>query len=712
MRSATYQFEEFRVEPDQRAIFRGEERVALTPKVFDLLLIFIESPGEVLEKKELMDRLWPDSFVEEANLTQNVAVLRKALGDDSKPNRIILTVPGRGYRFIAKVKELDLAKNIEATGREPGNVEPVSDWKESRAVGVAAAGTAILAIALIFVVWWFAGQSSASTADVSRTVQLTAWSGLDLYPAISPDGSSIAFSSDRTGTFEIYVRQLVTGAREVQLTTDGAQNFQPSFSPDGSRIAYSSKLRGGIWVVPSTGGDARQLTQFGSRPAWSPDGTQIAFQSDPLNDLGSRVRNAMPPSTLWIVPATGGQPQQLTQPGKPLGGHGAPSWSPDGKRIVFDVNDWGSSELYSLSLDDRIVTHLEVGTHAASDPIYASDGRSVYFILDTGSALQNVPIAPSGKATGKPTSVFDASGARIRHAALDRSGKRLVYAALTTTSNVWVNSIGDSSADRTPVPLTKHAHTRTTMPTFSPNGRTIAFQSFTVGTLAHLWLMNADGSDQRQLSSRPGFSPVWSQDGSLIWFVSLNGRRSDMWSIDPATGLERKLFDFDEEALNARPSPDGSVVAFNSQRSGALNMWLIPMTGGEVKQITYDNEFAAFPAWSPDGQWIAYQLKRGEDTHVAIVPAGGGEPVQLTNERGQAWVNAWSADGDKVIYAGQRNGIWNVYAVSRRTREITQLTNFTKLNTYVRYPAVSPRFDKVAYEFAETTGNIWMAELK
>ena len=136
------------------------------------------------------------------------------------------------------------------------------------------------------------------------------------------------------------------------------------------------------------------------------------------------------------------------------------------------------------------------------------------------------------------------------------------------------------------------------------------------------------------------------------------------------------------------------------------------MTGGPAALMTFDEEFAGFPAWSPDGAWIAMQIKRGDDTHVAVMPAGGGEVIQLTDEKGQAWVNGWAADNDRIIFAGQRNGIWNVFSVSRTTREVRQLTDFERLNAYVRYPSISPLGDKVAYEYAETTGNVWMIELK
>ncbi|MBV9215926.1 MAG: winged helix-turn-helix domain-containing protein [Acidobacteria bacterium] len=99
-----YSFGDFRVDVSRRLLFSGAGRIALTPKVFDTLLVFLERPNEVLEKETMMELLWADSFVEEANLAQNIAVLRKALGDSKAEHKYIITVPGRGYRFAGAVQ--------------------------------------------------------------------------------------------------------------------------------------------------------------------------------------------------------------------------------------------------------------------------------------------------------------------------------------------------------------------------------------------------------------------------------------------------------------------------------------------------------------------------------------------------------------------------------------------------------------------------------
>lgn len=101
-----YEFDAFRVDPVRRRLVRGGEVVALTPKAFSILLVLLENRGEVVEKEELIRRVWGDAYVTEANLTQNVSALRKALGERANDHRFVVTVPGRGYSFVAEVNEI------------------------------------------------------------------------------------------------------------------------------------------------------------------------------------------------------------------------------------------------------------------------------------------------------------------------------------------------------------------------------------------------------------------------------------------------------------------------------------------------------------------------------------------------------------------------------------------------------------------------------
>src|SRR5207302_1114790 len=211
----------------------------------------------------------------------------------------------------------------------------------SRAGTAAAISIAIVASAA----WlWFPRRGRQPPPMRTEAVprQITTGSGLDGWPTFAPDGNSIAYSSDRSGHFEVWIRQLGAGGREIAVTSDGGQNVQPAWSPDGTQIAFCSAGRGGIWIVPSFGGAARQLTDFGSSPAWSPDGSRIVFQSDDLADFGASGYPAYSPSTIRTVSIADRKITPVTRPNVPPGGHGLPSWSPDGKTLVFVAYDLGT----------------------------------------------------------------------------------------------------------------------------------------------------------------------------------------------------------------------------------------------------------------------------------------------------------------------------------------------------------------------------------
>jgi DNA-binding winged helix-turn-helix (wHTH) protein len=104
--SHIYEFGPYRLDMAERRLLHGGESVPLTPKAFDLLLVLVEHRGHLLQKEELLEAVWRDAFVEEANLSYNISALRKALGESPEGGRYIETVPKRGYRFAAKVREV------------------------------------------------------------------------------------------------------------------------------------------------------------------------------------------------------------------------------------------------------------------------------------------------------------------------------------------------------------------------------------------------------------------------------------------------------------------------------------------------------------------------------------------------------------------------------------------------------------------------------
>src|SRR5215831_7609243 len=115
-----YEFGPFRLDAAEHLLLRDGEAVPLTPKAFDLLLALVERHGHLLEKDELLRTVWPDTFVEEANLASNISQLRKALGDGENGQRYIETAPKRGYRFVASVQEVEGESRRPSAESQPG----------------------------------------------------------------------------------------------------------------------------------------------------------------------------------------------------------------------------------------------------------------------------------------------------------------------------------------------------------------------------------------------------------------------------------------------------------------------------------------------------------------------------------------------------------------------------------------------------------------
>lgn len=148
-----YEFGEFRLEPEERRLLRGSETIPLTPKQFDLLQLLLESPGHLLDKEELQQKLWPNAFVEETNLTKGISLLRKTLGDTAEGDRFIETVPKRGYRFVAPVRKVNAASQY-STGDPEGSVATPAFQSGTRiSWRVLLLGVALVSSVAVLVLW-------------------------------------------------------------------------------------------------------------------------------------------------------------------------------------------------------------------------------------------------------------------------------------------------------------------------------------------------------------------------------------------------------------------------------------------------------------------------------------------------------------------------------------------------------------------------------
>jgi Tol biopolymer transport system component/DNA-binding winged helix-turn-helix (wHTH) protein len=733
-----FQFDTIQVDPQTFKILKDGSALPVEPKAFAVLVFLLHHHGRLVEKDELLDAVWKDSYVTPNALTRVIAQLRKTLGDDAKVARYIETVPTRGYRFIAEVKTLagenarngDRQRDYETNGnnetneKEAGPMEMVRMFRSFRVFRHLSSSAHWRAISFVVPsallaglgLWLWQQRTVSEKLSIARTVQITSSPLIDLYPAFAPDGQSLAYSALHNGHFEIFIKPLTPGSREVQVAADGSDNVQPSWSPDGKLIAFYSRKRGGIWVTPALGGVAKQIVDFGADPVWSPDGQWLAFQSEPQTDLNQTAFAALPPSTLWRVPATGGTPMQVTQKNQPPGGHGAPSWSPDSQRIAFVSYLPGRAEIGSVQTDGSDFQALANGAVNFYDPVFAPDGNFVFWTTGAGNfQLWRRPVSPAtGKPTGAAEEIANTGAALARYLTMAPDGKHIAYSSLMMANNIGSVAVSPQTGAATsaPILLTQDTHRRKTAPSFAADGSRIVYSMWRAGGPGELWLMGTDGSNARQLTAGLAGLPNWLPDGKRVSVVSKDGSDLRMWAVDVTSGKQEVLSPQTFPVALGKLSPDGSLFAFNAYANGTYNLSLLPLAGGAARQLTFDPELMGFPCWSRDSQWVAFEMKRGANTHVTILPRDGGTPQQITNEPGQSWPGGWAADHDRIAFAGLRDGLWNVYWVSRNTKTQMQLTNFTKPNSYVRYPTWSPRSDQIVYEYGETTGNVWLMELK
>ena len=198
-------------------------------------------------------------------------------------------------------------------------------------------------------------------ADGTTAVNLTNNPGFDGYPAWSPDGQTIAFSSDGSGSSQVYLMN-ADGSGQTQLTSGGG--IHPAWSPDGSRIAFSANEQ--IHVMNSDGSAITRLTTTaGNTPAWSPDGTRIAFMGG--GDFETDI---------FVMNADGSDVARLTTvPGIDAN----PDWSPDGTKIAFNSDRSGERHIHIMNPDGTGVTQLTFGNHSDIAPAWSPEGSKIAF---------------------------------------------------------------------------------------------------------------------------------------------------------------------------------------------------------------------------------------------------------------------------------------------------------------------------------------------
>jgi Tol biopolymer transport system component/DNA-binding winged helix-turn-helix (wHTH) protein len=706
----SYRFDQFVLDSlNLRLTANGASR-PLEPKSFRLLQFLIENRHRVVSKDEILRVVWEDVAVTDNALTRAVAQIRKALDDDPKQARFIETVPTVGYRFAGQVIEQVV----------PLSLAPLPDPKKFSPRLVATTAMALLAIVSGGV--WLAKQSSQTPRRVVAIRQITKSAGADFWPSFSPDGSHIAFSSNRSGLYEIYVRSLAPDGAEHQITADRQENIEPAWSPDGQYLAYVPRQHGGIRIIPASGGPARDLTDSGDSPQWAPNGRTLAIRLFGGNQNPSPDASA--PSSagpiLSLIDAEGGPARPLTEKGADPLNPSFPCWLADGRHIVFASKSPGPlgsglAGLWVVDSQTRGLSILHAGT-LPQYPVFSPDGRDLYF-ADEAAKVPGIWHARMGRnwAIESTEPLIPSGGAYSVHLNLSADGSRIAFSRRAGESAIWsvpLDSRGVAAGE--PKPLIRDRSFRNHDAHVSADGSKIVWTSFRADYSAEIYVANADGSSAAAVTPADQISgrPEWvGKELTLAYLVQKNGEWS-YW-VAPLQGRpERVLTALDlKHADRSRLSSDGTMLAAQVTTPGGLQVVVAGLRGGAVRILTPAARNIGFPCWSPDGHWIAAEERVHGDTTLVVLPSAGGEIRTVAKELSQYFPYDWSPDSSRIVFAGLSHGVWNIYWISVSTGKVEQLTHFTSQFGSVRYPAWSPKGDQILFEHNDLTSNIYIADL-
>jgi eukaryotic-like serine/threonine-protein kinase len=542
------------------------------------------------------------------------------------------------------------------------------------AVALAAAGLAALAT------WRLApGRAAAASAPVvTNLARLTRDIGRSDWPSWSPDGTFLAYASDRTGNSEIYVRR-GEGGHDVAITNDPSEDIQPAFSPDGASVAfvstrssetgliriagtYGRNVRtygGDLWVVPALGGAARRLAANANSPAWRPDGSAIVFISgveghravwevsgqggaprDVLTGEQSDlelVRIACSPDGRWIsledqqkglllMPAAGGKPRFLVQGY----GHG---WDAGTGRLYFSERSpqGGTRLVFVEGREDVFAARPSVVSLMMSSFLELAVTRDGLRIAapeqEFGRNLTRIALVPGGGGTTGPEEPLTTGQVIDSYPNVSPDNKRV--ATVSDVLGHMALRIVDAETHASERVALPGEDASQISPAWMPDGRHLLVSRTLEAARSGIWIVAVDGSRAEELATREGqgWTLDSSPDGMTIYYQNIAGNVQQVFALDLATREKRQLSDGPGDKFDTVPSPDGKTLAVTATKDGAVQLFRMPSTGGPMQQLTTGKERMRHPFWSPDGKWIYIQPSHG---NVYRVRAEGGPLEQVT----------------------------------------------------------------------------------
>lgn len=616
-----------------------------------------------------------------------------------------------------KLALVNMEKELPASEKIVPKRKPVTSREITVKFGVKKLYIPVLTfIVLLAVVAYFLFRSGPKFTDIiiGQTQQITHAPGLEIDPAISPDGKLIAYSAGPEIMMNLYIRQ-IAGGRTIALTESLIGDYRwPQWSPDGTNIAFHSS--GAIYIMPALGGIPKQLVESPSEgihnSSWSPDGTQIAYTQG---------------KNIYVCSVDGSDPRKVAEAYEPY----CLSWSPDGSKIAYVsgnssfifgkpyLGNIAPSSIWIVSLGNGDSVQITKNQSLDVSPVWTPDGRNILFVSTQGGNrdIFQLPLNSSSEPSGPPVRLTTGLNAHTISIAAD--GKKLAYSVFTSSANIWSIRLpkGEAISISEAQPVTEGNQTIEGIGV-SPDGKWIVFDSSRSGN-QDIYKMPVGGGEIEKLTNDPSddFLPSWSPDGKEIVFYSFRTGNRDIHLMTADGGSIRQVTDDPAQERYPDWSPDGNQIVFYSDKTGNEELYVISrenkdLNWGIPQQLTFDGGYN--PRWSPDGSRIAYIMRMGI---LKVIPSEGGDPQILVriddpDTSPIPMFSEWSADGGTVYYkaydAEGNSSFWSVPTMGGKPKLLVRFDDTLRKSIRSEFATDGTH---LFFTLTENKSDLWVMDL-
>ncbi len=640
-----YEFDEYKIDARRRILFKNGERVQLSSRIFDLLLVLVENEGRILDHDELLDKVWDGMFVEQSNLKKSVSALRHILGEQPNESLYIKTVPRRGYSFVADVRAIPENQNeplyVKETREEIIVEEEIFDYDSPEQI----IETRAKEINLLPETSQTDANNRAQTAESSHggkknklfrriavislavfaVVAVIAFAALKLRRSPAPNFS-------------------VENVRTTKLINEGLAANNANISFDGKFIVYavSEKGKNGLVVKQLATGSVRILVP--EQPNVFFWGYNFAPESDYVYYI---LHNFSDPSKsgLYKIPFLGGAAQRIAEKVS-----GYITASPDGKRLAFvrvlenfhseivTINPDGSDERRIAVFDDKYriwgVAWAENAESLLCTFRKQTDEKTVYYVSEIAIESGKEKIILPDQTNNLLSAVW-------------LPGKQSLLVSMSEPNaisrQIWQFFPG--TGERRRVTNDNVAYWFLSL---ARDGKTLVSVQET--RPATIWTTDLNFTNFRQISTGANEfqRAFWTADGKIVYQMTEN-RQEALWTMTTEGAQKLKLTDGNDSFdLNPRISDNRRMMTFASKRTGNSQIWGIEPDGRNLRQLTFDLKTpTAESKLLGDGQTLVYTSYISPFGWTLFKRTPDGQEKQLT----KVTVEAWDVSPDEHLLA-------------------------------------------------------------